>query len=58
MEPGARNLADYGSIKSRNDFTQRQLMSCLILQTNLKTTYRGVIDRLEGHTGLRRVLGL
>ena len=58
MKLGARHLADYGSIKSRHDFTQRQLMSCLILKTYLKTTYRGVIDWLEGHSGLRRVLGL
>jgi hypothetical protein len=58
MKLGARRLADYGSIKSRHDFTQRQLMSGLILKTYLKTTYRGVIDWLEGHSGLRRVLGL
>jgi hypothetical protein len=33
-------------------------MSCLIPKTYLKTTYRGVIDWLEGHSGLCRVLGL
>ncbi len=58
MKLGARHLADCGSIKSRHDFTQRQLMSSLILKTYLKTTNRGVIDWLEGHSGLRRVLGL
>ena len=58
MKLGAKNLADYGSIKSRHDFTQRQLMACLILRIYLKTTYRGFIDLLEGHTGLREVLGM
>jgi hypothetical protein len=38
MKLGAKNLADYGSIKSRHDFTQRQLMACLILRIYLKTT--------------------
>jgi len=33
-------------------------MSCLIPKTYLKTTYRGVIDWLEGHSGLCRVLGV
>jgi hypothetical protein len=32
MKLGAKHLADYGSIKSRHDFTQRQLMTCLILR--------------------------
>ena len=52
------HLADYGSIKSRHDFTQRQLMACLIVKTYLKTTYRGVVDLLEGHAGLRKVLAM
>ena len=58
MKLGLKHLADYGSCKSRHDFTQQQLMSCLILKAYLKTTYRGVVDLLEGHAGLRRVLGL
>ena len=58
MKLGGSHLADYGSIKSRHDYTQRQLMSCLVLKTYLKATYRGIIDLLEGHAGLRRVLGL
>lgn len=58
MKVGSKHLADYGSIKSRHDFTQRQLMSCLILKAYLKTTYRGVVDLLEGHAGLRKVLGM
>ncbi len=58
MKLGGRHLADYGSIKSRHDFTQRQLMSCLILKAYLKTTYRGVVDLLQGHAALRRILGM
>ncbi len=58
MRLGAQHLADYGSIKSRHDFTQRQLMACLILKTYLKCTYRGVVDLLEGHAALRKVLGM
>lgn len=58
MKLGAKHLADYGHVKSRHDFTQRQLMGCLILRAYLKTTYRGLIDLLEGHTALREVLGM
>jgi hypothetical protein len=58
MKFGAEHLAPYGSYKSRHDFTQRQLMACLILKSYLKTSYRGLVDFLEGHAGLRRVLGL
>jgi hypothetical protein len=32
MKLGAKHLADCGSIKSRQNFTQRQLMTCLILR--------------------------
>jgi hypothetical protein len=58
MKLGQQHLAPYGSLKSRHDFTQRQLMGCLILKTYLKTSYRGLIDWLSGHTVLRKVLGL
>jgi hypothetical protein len=33
-------------------------MACLVLKVYLKTSYRGVVDFLEGHSGLRKVLGL
>jgi hypothetical protein len=46
MRLSQRHLADYGATRSRHDFTQRQLMSCLILRAYLKTTYRGVLDLL------------
>src|SRR5438034_10572247 len=58
MELGQRHLEPYGSVKSRHDFTQRQLMACLILKAYFKTSYRGVIDWLGGHGTLRKVLGL
>ena len=58
MRLGNRHLADYGSARSRHDFTQRQLMSCLILRAYLKTTYRGLIEVLDGHSRLRAVLGM
>ena len=36
MRLGGRHLADYGATRSRHDFTQRQLMACLILRAYLK----------------------
>lgn len=58
MKLGQEHLAPYGSLKSRHDFTQRQMMSCLILKYYLKTSYRGLVDWLAGHAALRQVLGL
>ena len=58
MGLGRGHLADYGAARSRHDFTQRQLMACLILRAYLKTTYRGLLDILAGHNRLRTVLGL
>jgi transposase len=52
------HLAEYGAARSRHDFTQRQLMSCLILRAYLKTTYRGVLEILAGHARLRACLGM
>lgn len=51
-------LADYGATRSRKDFTQRQLMACLVLRAYLRTTYRGVLATLAGHASLRTALGL
>ena len=51
------HLADYGATRSRHDFTQRQLLSCLIVRAYLKTTYRGVLEFLEISPSLRRELG-
>jgi hypothetical protein len=58
MRLGQRHLAQYGATRSRHDFTQRQLMTCLILRAYLKTTYRGVLDLLAASPGLRAQIGL
>jgi hypothetical protein len=58
MKLGGKHLADYGSTRSRHDFTQRPLMACLILRAYLKTTYRGVLELLAGSPNLRAALGM
>jgi hypothetical protein len=58
MRLGGRHLADYGATTSRHDFTQRQLMACLILRAYTKTTYRGVLEVLAVSPSLRQELGL
>src|SRR5215510_5408011 len=58
MKLGGEHLADYGATRSRHDFTQRQLMTCLILRIHLKTTYRGVLDILAASPSLRETIGL
>jgi len=58
MKLGSRHLADYGATRSRHDFTQRQLMACLILRAYTKTTYRGLLELLAVSPSLRRQLGL
>lgn len=58
MRLGGRYLADYGAARSRHDFTQRQLMACLILRAYLKTTYRGVLEFLSVSSDLREQLGM
>src|ERR1700735_3603616 len=58
MKLGQRHLAAYGANTSRHDFTQRQLMACLILRAYLKTTYRGVLEFLSVSPSLRKHLGL
>jgi transposase len=58
MQLSRPHLADYGAVRSRHDFTQRQLMSCLILRAYLKTTYRGVLEVLAISPTLRQHLCL
>ncbi len=58
MRLSGRHMSEYGSYKSRYDFTQSQLMACLILRAYLKTTCRGLVDFLAGHQGLRTALGM
>src|SRR3984957_6158251 len=58
MQLGSRHLAEYGATRSRHDFTQRQLMACLIVRAYTKTTYRGVIEFLSVSPSVRQALGL
>jgi hypothetical protein len=58
MRLGGRHLADFGATRSRHDFTQRQLMACLILRAYLGTTYRGILELLAISPPLRKQLGL
>ena len=58
MQLGSRHLADYGATRSRHDFTQRQLMACLILRAYTKTTYRGLLEVLSVSPSLRQALSL
>src|ERR1700729_4365456 len=51
-------LQPYSCAKSPHTFTQRQLMTCLILRAYLKTTYRGLVEILETSEMLRETLGL
>jgi len=55
---GQCHLNRYGSVKSRKDFTQPQLMACLILKAYLKATYRDFCDQLSASSQLREALGL
>lgn len=58
MRLGSQHLADYGATRSRHDFTQRQLVACLILRAYTKTTYRGVLEFLALTPSVRKQLGL
>jgi len=58
MRLGRQYLADYGATRSRHDFTQWQLMTCLILRVYLKTTHRGVLDLLAATPPLRERMEL
>ena len=58
MRLGRQHLADYGAARSRHDFTQRRLLTCLVLRAYLKCTYRGVLEVLAVSDSLRQRLGL
>ena len=51
-------LPAYSCPKSRHDFTQHQLFTCLALKEFLKTDYRGLVQMLEEWSELRGALGL
>ena len=48
----------YSSKYSRKDFTQHQLVACLVLKSFFGTDYRGVVALLEDFSDLRKVLGM
>lgn len=54
----SRRVATYASRFSRRDFTQPQLLACLILRGSMGLTYRGVCDLLHASPVLRETLGL
>lgn len=58
MELAGKSLPPYSCAKSPHKFTQAQLMTCLILRSYLKTTYRGVIHVLSESDDLRQTLDL
>jgi len=51
-------VAPYGSIKSRKDFTQPQLVACLVLKAATRNDYRGVCELLTLSPALREAIGL
>jgi Transposase DDE domain len=53
-----RHLSSYSHPKSPRRYTQPQLMSCLILKTLFKETYRGITAQLELSDRLCQALGL
>jgi hypothetical protein len=58
MHLRGQHMTEYGSARSRQDFTQRRLMSCLILRAYLKTTDHGLLEISAGHGRLRVILGM
>jgi hypothetical protein len=48
----------YSSKYSRKDFTQHQLVACLMLKSFFNTDYRGLIALLQDFSDLRNVLRL
>lgn len=51
-------MRPYAHPKSPQKFTQPQLLACLVLKANLRTTYRGIVEVLEVSAPLRQALGL
>lgn len=53
-----RRVAPYASRFSRKDFTQPQLLACVLLRAAFGLTYRGLGDRLAASPAIRDALGL
>jgi hypothetical protein len=58
MAAARRRMSSYAHPKSPQKFTQPQLLTCLVLKTHTRSTYRGIIELLELSPPLRRALGL
>jgi hypothetical protein len=58
MRAARRCVSTYSCRKSRHDFTQPQLIACLVLRAYLCTTYRGVVELLAEMPDVRQAMGL
>ena len=58
LRSARRCVAPYGSIKSRKDFTQRQLVVCLVLKAVTRSDYRGICELLTLSPALCEAIGL
>lgn len=58
MRVSSRHVAAYSCVKSRKDFTQPQLLTCLVLRALTKSTYREVWELLHLSPTLREAIGL
>jgi hypothetical protein len=53
-----RCVSTYACVKSRHDFTQPQLLTCLVLKHATKNDYRGICQLLTLAPALRQAMGL
>ena len=58
MRIARKRVATYSHIKSRRDFTQPQLLTCLVLRAYTRNHYRGVYELLTISPPLREAIGL
>lgn len=58
MRLAAKCVSEYSHPNSRRDFTQRQLLACLVIRGGRGLTYRATTELLRESPGLRGALGL
>lgn len=58
MRMARRCVSPYSTLKSRHDFTQPQLVACLVLKTATRNDYRGICELLTLAPALREAMGL
>lgn len=58
LKYGKKSFEKYSTVKSRQDFTQAQLFSILVLKQFFKVDYRGIEQLLYEFTDLHKALGL